>query len=557
MTTQNNLKSLNIVQWNAKSIIPRLPEISKYCDLFNVFLISETWLTPNKSFWLKGFDTVRRDRVDRRGGGVMILVYNKLKYKTIPMIFECGGKIEACAIEVFVENEPVVLVSCYRPPGADHISVQEWIQFFPQFSGKVIFGGDFNAHNEVWGSSSTCRVGGEVREALDELDLSLLNDGTPTFHSVAYHSNTVIDLSVAHDSLAMRLSWRVSDDPWGSDHLPIIMRLQAIPDLSSKTKRVPRLHNTNTDWDLFQVNLDKDIKLIGDIESMDIESLYSTFISVIEDALLSAAPSGRWARSSVSTLAFHPPPCPWWNAECDRLVRLRKAALKKFQFLGLYEDFIEYKRRTAVTKCELRKLKQENFRSFCSSLRKDTDPSFAWKTIKRFQSRFNSCDTAHAYNPDRIDRVRDQIETLCVSWAPTQPPELPPFSEDGFLDLPFSNEELSSALRGLNAKSSPGIDGIDYVIISNLTPLAKHVLLFIYNSILDKGVFPPSWRRYLIFLSLKRMGQKCVPSRSHLVCVKLWSASLTIDSLGGWNTGVNSRTHNTASVETDRVWIIF
>lgn len=160
MTTQNNLKSLNIVQWNAKSIIPRLPEISKYCDLFNVFLISETWLTPNKSFWLKGFDTVRRDRVDRRGGGVMILVYNKLKYKTIPMVFECGGKIEACAIEVFVENEPVVLVSCYHPPGADHISVQEWIQFFPQFSGKVIFGGDFNAHNEVWGSSSTCRVGG-------------------------------------------------------------------------------------------------------------------------------------------------------------------------------------------------------------------------------------------------------------------------------------------------------------------------------------------------------------------------------------------------------------
>lgn len=103
---------LSIVQWNAKSVISRLPELSKYCEYYNVFLISETWLSPNKSFLLKGFDTVRCDRTDRAGGGVLILIRNNLRYKTITNIFYCNGRVEVCAVEVFVDGESFTLVSC-------------------------------------------------------------------------------------------------------------------------------------------------------------------------------------------------------------------------------------------------------------------------------------------------------------------------------------------------------------------------------------------------------------------------------------------------------------
>jgi hypothetical protein len=71
------------------------------------------------------------------------------------------------------------------------------------------------------------------------------------------------------------------------------------------------------------------------------------------------------------------------------MVRLRKSALLRFRHTGTHADFVEYKKSVGKARCELRRTKRESFQSFCEELRKDTDPSFAWKTVKRFQSRFN------------------------------------------------------------------------------------------------------------------------------------------------------------------------
>lgn len=70
-----------LIQWNAKSILLRYNELCRYTSQYNLFIISETWLTTDKSFIVKGFDTVRRDRENRKGGGVMILINNSIKYK--------------------------------------------------------------------------------------------------------------------------------------------------------------------------------------------------------------------------------------------------------------------------------------------------------------------------------------------------------------------------------------------------------------------------------------------------------------------------------------------
>lgn len=55
----------------------------------------------------------------------MLFVYNKLKYRKILNIFDYDGKIEACAIEVFIESGPIVLVSCYCPLNTEHITTHE------------------------------------------------------------------------------------------------------------------------------------------------------------------------------------------------------------------------------------------------------------------------------------------------------------------------------------------------------------------------------------------------------------------------------------------------
>lgn len=73
---------IRIAQWNSRSIKTRIPEIC-YHSNFDIFLISETWLTMVDQIYVKGFDVVKRDRFGRPGGGVLILVRSSLKYQML------------------------------------------------------------------------------------------------------------------------------------------------------------------------------------------------------------------------------------------------------------------------------------------------------------------------------------------------------------------------------------------------------------------------------------------------------------------------------------------
>lgn len=199
MDNQKVTDCLSILQWNARSVLSKFHKLSGRCNEFNVMLISEFWLRPNNTFILRGFDTVRKDRNGQSRGGVLILINRLLKYRRVNQIYE--GKIEVCGIEIFWRREPLILLSCYRPPHSQRITKLEWHSFFTQFDNKkVVFGGDFNVHSVMWGSSFSCPSGQDLWEALEDSNLSLLNDGSSTFLSHTYHSDSVLDLSIVHES---------------------------------------------------------------------------------------------------------------------------------------------------------------------------------------------------------------------------------------------------------------------------------------------------------------------------------------------------------------------
>ena len=61
----------------------------------------------------------------------------------------------------------------------------------------------------------------------------------------------------------------------------------------------------------------------------------------------------------------HRNPVPWWNDECTKLIRLRKAILKKWRYSRNIADYIEYKKRVASAK---EKCNADNFRKFAGSI---------------------------------------------------------------------------------------------------------------------------------------------------------------------------------------------
>lgn len=57
-------------------------------------------------------------------------------------------------------------------------------------------------------------------------------------------------------------------------------------------------------------------------------------------------------------------PVIWWDEECSKVIRLRKAALKKWKYCKTISNYIEYKKAVAITRKTL-KYKKNKSQKFC------------------------------------------------------------------------------------------------------------------------------------------------------------------------------------------------
>jgi hypothetical protein len=66
-------------------------------------------------------------------------------------------------------------------------------------------------------------------------------------------------------------------------------------------------------------------------------------------------------------------------------------------------------------------------------------------------------------------------------------------NQDPFQDSECTIIDLNFTIKNLGVQSSPGRDGIDYLIIRSFPNEVSEILLEIYNDILRARVFPHDW----------------------------------------------------------------
>ena len=96
-------KNLEILQWNARSILRNLGEFQKTVDEVKpkVICLTETWLKPNIGFSLRDYDVFRKDRENFDEGGVAILVRRELIYIEISLNIYNYGSIDCVLLFTF------------------------------------------------------------------------------------------------------------------------------------------------------------------------------------------------------------------------------------------------------------------------------------------------------------------------------------------------------------------------------------------------------------------------------------------------------------------------
>lgn len=172
------MDSLQICQWNCRSAIANKSNLECLLAQNNtdIALLSETWFKPGKYVSFFGYNVIRRDRDDGKGG-VAILIRQNMKFTEISgPIF---NNIYYVCIKIKMNNNSeLTLVSLYIKPQSK-ISVPTWTRFFSFFNGPFLIGGDFNAHHMAWGCSKNDIYGSNLLEAIDSKNIIFLNDGSP------------------------------------------------------------------------------------------------------------------------------------------------------------------------------------------------------------------------------------------------------------------------------------------------------------------------------------------------------------------------------------------
>jgi exonuclease III len=170
----------------------------------DILCISESWLhdqIKDKDIEIPGYQTpLRKDRKDKRGGGVCVYVTDNLTCKQLTE--HEPDDTDLLWVELRLQNKRVVVGTCYRPPGqnkaeADHFidqlgtSLANVIATNPE---SIILVGDFNDKCVKWDSIHThSEVKNNLYDLVNIFDLVQLIDEPTYFRDASAH---VLDLII-------------------------------------------------------------------------------------------------------------------------------------------------------------------------------------------------------------------------------------------------------------------------------------------------------------------------------------------------------------------------
>lgn len=141
--------NLNILQWNARSLQPKLEEVS--CLLaqkrVHIALISETWLNEEVCINLNQYNIYRRDRGDSYGG-IAIATHISLNAQVLQFnVNNTGIELLCIKLNNFNLIKYIILIYC---PSFIHTTQSDWGGIFSMFPKNCLIAGDFNAHHTNW-----------------------------------------------------------------------------------------------------------------------------------------------------------------------------------------------------------------------------------------------------------------------------------------------------------------------------------------------------------------------------------------------------------------------
>ena len=470
--------SLRIVQWNCDGLNTKIKELEARLneEKVDVCLLQETKLKESQTYTphIEGYGSIRYDRAAAAGGGLFAFVKNDVIFESVSG--EMRDATEAYTIRVKMgKNNWIPLVNVYIPP---HNSVGQDVirpafEIIPTSSTSIICG-DFNAHSQLWDSSSTEDERGNLVELwMISNELDHLNEKDEATHINRATSNTSSpDITLCGSKVRAKCGWRVMEAIGKSDHLPILITVEEPLSTQELQKTRAKWKRKDVNWEEFTEEVEKEIAATK--EEHDLKKRVSRFHEIlirIGKLKVGKVKPGKRTKCYLT---------PTVRAAIQKRNRLRKQAkTRRLEWLAACDAAQE----------EIKKAKDECWEDLLKDVVNGEDETKLWRTIKSLNGTpsTNSPNEAMIHEGKTITTSREKANVFMNHYANISKLQLSKKERDlnrnlkKSLDAPtvgnestsdFTMTELKTAIRKMRAKGAAGADDIPPSFLKALGPLA-------------------------------------------------------------------------------------
>ena len=481
------------MQWNCKGLRTRTEDLKMLLNEHNPGVISlqETKLGNNLYNPGLNYDMYRKNPRDNDHphGGVAIIISKALQHTNIAL----NTDLQAVAIRVCFERE-ITICSLYLPPRSS-FTLNDVQALVNQLPPPFLVLGDFNSHSPLWGGNVLDNEGRIIDDLIQNNAITLLNDGSMTYHNIYNNSFSAIDLSLSSSNIHLDFNWSVDSHLHGSDHFPIHLKYARNVPSDSPIK----WKENEADWAKFQHG----INLTQEFESFDSHlEAYDYWASSILNSAESSIPKtkGKPRRPAV----------PWWDSTCGKLRRITRKCYTRFKTSPSATTKTIYQRAVAKQRKYIRKAKRESWLCYINGINSKTPQRLVWQKVRKlsgkfvpsptpslkidnvliskpddvaekFGKHFSDISSSRNYSP-HFNNIRNSSVSITFESDNTEP-----------YNVEFTLRELREALSSSDS-TAPGGDNITYGMLKNLPDHAKSYLLKILNKVWETGIMPPSWK---------------------------------------------------------------
>uniref|UniRef100_A0A293LMC9 RNA-directed DNA polymerase from transposon X-element n=1 Tax=Ornithodoros erraticus TaxID=265619 RepID=A0A293LMC9_ORNER len=505
----------SFLQWNCRGLLSNLDDINALLDRHDTTCacLQETYLNERTGNPFRRYNVFRKDRADttHASGGVAIITKKSIPSKPVSLATD----LEAVAVEVCLDKV-ITVCSIYLPPSVV-VEQRQFENLCNQLPPPFLLLGDLNAHSTFWGSTKVDHRGKMLERVLLTSSICLLNTGSPTYVNCATQTFSSIDLSFCSPCLYQDVDWKVDENPHGSDHFPVILKLGR--NVNSLGTRPPRWKQLQADWSTFE----KEANLASlSFEGMDVEQINSVVTDTIINAAVRSIPqtSGRLPRR----------PKPWWTAACETTRKEQNRAWGIFRRYPTSANLIVFKKARAKARWTQRQAKRESWRNFVSSLNNNAPSKVVWDRLRKIKGDYSAfCMPLLQVNGSLCQGLKEQANTLGEHFQNVSSSSH--YSQD-FLkvkgiaekqnlighdsdhhtyNMLFNMTELLRALASTKL-TAPGPDRITYSMLQHLSKDSLESLLHFFNTVWKEGRLPCRWKVATVIPLLKPGKDSSIPT---------------------------------------------